>query len=38
MRESAQAEAVDDFRTNLDAALRDGSFRLVLVLDQARTN
>lgn len=37
VRESAQAETVDadDFRTNLDAALRDGSFRLVLVLDQA---
>jgi hypothetical protein len=37
VRESAQAEAVDtdDFRTNLDVALRDGSFRLVLVLDQA---
>ena len=37
VRESAQAEAVDadDFRTNLDTALRDGSFRLVLVLDQA---
>ncbi len=32
VRESAQAETVDadDFRTNLDAALRDGSFRLVL--------
>ncbi|MGH3811598.1 MAG: hypothetical protein ACRDUV_03950 [Pseudonocardiaceae bacterium] len=37
VRESAQAEAVDadDFRANLDAALHDGSFRLVLVLDQA---
>jgi hypothetical protein len=37
VRESAQTEAVDtdDFRANLDAALRDGSFRLVLVLDQA---